>query len=240
MIAFTEAAGRARSFCWDGAQLFGPENASTNSGHSFGLAASPDGRFRLALEQAGGDIALLQYNPASGWTNVATIATNALPFELRLTTLTNNAGACHLLTWVSGADAATLHYVFTDASGSLLKPPGSLTDGAEGRYSDLHVLAGADKGGKVIVRFHGGTGSVRVLTISFDNAPTLAHPVLLPTGTFEFDLLGTTQRHYRVQKSADLGVWMDLTNVLATNAVMRVRDPSASNSPLRFYRAVQP
>jgi hypothetical protein len=62
----------------------------------------------------------------------------------------------------------------------------------------------------------------------------------LPTGTFEFDLLGTTQRHYRVQKSADLGVWMDLTNVLATNAVMRVRDPSASNSPLRFYRAVQP
>ena len=81
----------------------------------------------------------------------------------------------------------------------------------------------------------------------------LVTPPLVPTislsvgpgrqpGTNGMDLVltGTAGLDYRIDASTDLINWTAITNFLSTNATMTVRDASATNSNLRFYRAVMP
>ena len=61
---------------------------------------------------------------------------------------------------------------------------------------------------------------------------------------FHFGLSLQTNRFYRVQTTTNLGtqpvVWVDLTNFLAAASPLQFTDPSATNAPAKFYRAVSP
>jgi hypothetical protein len=59
-----------------------------------------------------------------------------------------------------------------------------------------------------------------------------------PDGTFALSFYGHLGRNYSVQTSTDLTTWTPLTNFPVTNIPMDVFDPSATNSPTHFYRAV--
>jgi hypothetical protein len=43
-----------------------------------------------------------------------------------------------------------------------------------------------------------------------------------------------------IQVSTNLTSWTTLTNFVGTNSTISFRDPAATNSPRRFYRAVIP
>jgi len=43
-----------------------------------------------------------------------------------------------------------------------------------------------------------------------------------------------------IQVSTNLTGWTTLTNFVGTNSTITFRDPAATNSPHRFYRAVIP
>ena len=61
-----------------------------------------------------------------------------------------------------------------------------------------------------------------------------------PDGTFGFTLTVETGLTYRVQSSADLSTWMELTNFISTDLSMPFIDTDAPNAPSRFYRLATP
>jgi len=46
--------------------------------------------------------------------------------------------------------------------------------------------------------------------------------------------------NYEIRASTNLLDWLALTNLLAPNTLFQFNDPTATNFPRRFYRAVQP
>jgi hypothetical protein len=60
----------------------------------------------------------------------------------------------------------------------------------------------------------------------------------LPGGGVELSVLNEPGRSYRLEASTNLLDWETLTGFYSTNAVMAVPDDSATNHPVRFYRAV--
>ena len=61
----------------------------------------------------------------------------------------------------------------------------------------------------------------------------------LPGGGFQLSVLNEPGRSYRLETSTNLLDWETLSGFYSTNAVMPVVDNSATNYPMRFYRAVQ-
>jgi hypothetical protein len=57
---------------------------------------------------------------------------------------------------------------------------------------------------------------------------------------FHFSLIGETGRVYQVHFSTDLIHWIPLTTLLLTNTPLPLVDPTASQSPYRFYRLLGP
>jgi len=51
---------------------------------------------------------------------------------------------------------------------------------------------------------------------------------------------GEAGRNYEIRASTNLLDWFALTNLMAPNSVFEFNDPTATNAPSRFYRAVQP
>jgi hypothetical protein len=80
--------------------------------------------------------------------------------------------------------------------------------------------------------------------------PVLPQPTLIVDGAawgtngFRFLIAAQTNQIYRIQAATNLGanpvVWVDLTNLLATNGLMPFTDHGATNRPMRFYRAFAP
>jgi hypothetical protein len=68
--------------------------------------------------------------------------------------------------------------------------------------------------------------------------PYFKNPRPQSDGTFAFSFYGHLGRNYSVQTSTNLTTWTPLTNFPVTNIPMDVSDPSATDSPTRFYRAV--
>ena len=69
--------------------------------------------------------------------------------------------------------------------------------------------------------------------------PWLDQPQLLSDRTLQlhiYDALGNTNT---IQTSDDLASWTSLTNIVITNVPTDFIDLSATNSPARFYRAIQ-
>ena len=69
-------------------------------------------------------------------------------------------------------------------------------------------------------------------------------PLVWQPGGFVLTLTFATNFSYRVQAATNLAAnpvaWIDLTNYAATNSSLTFTDRTATNYPLRFYRAVSP
>jgi hypothetical protein len=62
----------------------------------------------------------------------------------------------------------------------------------------------------------------------------------IKTNGLVFNLLLSTGLNGHIQVSTNLTSWATLTNFVGTNATITFRDPAATNSNHRFYRAVIP
>jgi hypothetical protein len=62
----------------------------------------------------------------------------------------------------------------------------------------------------------------------------------LKTNGLVFNLQLSTGLNGHIQVSTNLTSWTALTNFVGTNSTITFRDPAATNSPRRFYRAVVP
>jgi hypothetical protein len=70
--------------------------------------------------------------------------------------------------------------------------------------------------------------------------PTLKQPQKRSDGGFQFQLQGELGQGYTVLGSTNLNSWTSLTNFVATTVPMDVVDFTATNFPVRFYRASSP
>lgn len=89
--------------------------------------------------------------------------------------------------------------------------------------------------------FHYNLGMVGSLTIT--NAvpapdPSLSNPVST-NGHFQFAINGLIGQKYALLSSPDLINWTGIQTNLALSVNFTVTDPSASNSPARFYRVLE-
>jgi hypothetical protein len=61
---------------------------------------------------------------------------------------------------------------------------------------------------------------------------------------FSFDLNLVTNQYYSIQVATNLAAnpinWLDVTNFLATNPLVKITDLAATNGHARYYRAVSP
>jgi hypothetical protein len=69
--------------------------------------------------------------------------------------------------------------------------------------------------------------------------PVFQKPRKLPDGNFQAELYNDLGNANTIQTSTDLGSWTSLTNIVITNVPMDFIDLTATNSPTRFYRAIQ-
>ena len=73
-----------------------------------------------------------------------------------------------------------------------------------------------------------------MLQLAFTNA------LPLKTNGLVFNLQLSKGLNGHIQVSTNLTSWTTLTNFVGTNSTISFRDPAATNSPRRFYRAVIP
>ena len=65
-------------------------------------------------------------------------------------------------------------------------------------------------------------------------------PAMLPTGTFQSQLLGGTELPLRIEFSTNLVDWQLLQTFTNKPAALNVSDPAAGTRPMGFYRSVTP
>jgi outer membrane protein assembly factor BamB len=70
--------------------------------------------------------------------------------------------------------------------------------------------------------------------------PALRQPQKRSDANFQFQLYGQLGQTFTIQGSTNLANWTSLTSVVATTLPMDVADLTATNAPLRFYRASSP
>ena len=70
--------------------------------------------------------------------------------------------------------------------------------------------------------------------------PSLNQPQKRSDGGFQFQLQGELGQGYTVLGSTNLNTWTSLTSFVATTVPMDLVDWTATNFPIRFYRASSP
>jgi outer membrane protein assembly factor BamB len=70
--------------------------------------------------------------------------------------------------------------------------------------------------------------------------PSLNHPQKRSDGGFQFQLQGELGQGYTVLGSTNLNTWTSLTSLVVTSVPMDMTDFTATNFPVRFYRALSP
>ena len=88
---------------------------------------------------------------------------------------------------------------------------------------------------------YSATNSVSfVSSNSFKLQLTFTNTLPLETNGLVFSLQLSIGLNGHIQVSSNLTSWATLTNFVGTNSTLIFRDPAATNSPHRFYRAVMP
>lgn len=79
------------------------------------------------------------------------------------------------------------------------------------------------------------------LTVGFD-ATTSARLEFefLDADKSQLQIWGQKKQQYVIQRSEDLRSWLPFSTNIATNGIIRLIDPRASNPPARFFRAISP
>ncbi|MBI4663139.1 MAG: hypothetical protein HY735_30395 [Verrucomicrobia bacterium] len=84
------------------------------------------------------------------------------------------------------------------------------------------------------------TTTFETLVTGVPSSPPVVQPLGAGPSGFQLRINGATLGSFRVQSSADLVRWIDLTNFTGRTSPVLVTDPAASRSNLRFYRVVSP
>lgn len=69
-------------------------------------------------------------------------------------------------------------------------------------------------------------------------APRLGKPVASPDGSVQVTVTGKAGSSYTLEGSSNLADWVPLTECVSTNNTMTLTAPAATDSAVRFYRAV--
>jgi hypothetical protein len=67
--------------------------------------------------------------------------------------------------------------------------------------------------------------------------PSLQKPQKRSDANFQFQLFGQISNSFNIESSTNLSTWTSLTSLVATTLPMDIVDLTATNAPLRFYRA---
>jgi uncharacterized repeat protein (TIGR03803 family) len=84
------------------------------------------------------------------------------------------------------------------------------------------------------------TNNLSVISSNTFRLQLAFNPLPMKTNGFVFNLQLSTGLNGHIQVSTNLTGWVMLTNFIGTNATLDFRDPAATNSSQRFYRAVIP
>ncbi len=117
----------------------------------------------------------------------------------------------------------------------LAETPGS-TDGtgSAARFNGPYGIAVDTAGNLYVVEYWGR----RVKKGWPAEPPKLGKPVASPDGSVEVTLTGAAGSRYTLQSSSNLVDWVPLTDCVSTNDTITLTAPAATDSPVRFYRAV--
>jgi hypothetical protein len=78
-----------------------------------------------------------------------------------------------------------------------------------------------------------------LLTVTLPPPPQFQSITVLPDHRAQLQLLGTSNLPYAIEASSNLTGWAEVLSGTLTNVPAQLTDDSASNAPLRFYRARQ-
>jgi len=90
----------------------------------------------------------------------------------------------------------------------------------------------------VVVNNSIGTATSDPAVLAVLAPPLLSEPRLLPDGSFQARLQSSnTNRTHLIEISTNLPNWTSLTSIFYSNSPTLFIDATATNAPLRFYRA---
>jgi hypothetical protein len=89
------------------------------------------------------------------------------------------------------------------------------------------------------IEYGGNQGIWEVTFPPAQPAVTLSSPLMHTNGAFAFSVAGTPGLTYEIDMSSNLLNWLAVTSLISTNSLFQVNDRAATDSPVRFYRAIQ-
>lgn len=117
----------------------------------------------------------------------------------------------------------------------LAETPGSADGtGSAARFNGPYGVAVDTAGNLYVVEYWGR----RVRKGWLAEAPKLGKPVASPDGSMQVTLTGAAGSRYTLQGSSNLVDWVSLSDCVSTNDSTTVTVPAATDSAVRFYRAV--
>jgi PKD repeat protein len=132
---------------------------------------------------------------------------------------------------------------FLAASGTLTFPPGTtnksfvvnlIPDAVPEPIETVRLLLN-----NFVVCTPGPVTQAELWIVDAASAPWLFAPVQLPDRSVQVGLLGPVGRYYAIEGSGQLTTWTELGRLTNTGLTSAFQDRSATNQPMRFYRARQ-
>jgi hypothetical protein len=160
----------------------------------------------------------------------------------------NPGGSSVWWTWTAPADGEvqittdqssfdTLVGVYVGPRVSALTEVASNDD--HGLFVSSRVRFQTTQGTTYQIAVDGFDGAAGEIVLAIGNAGTrLSAPVHLPTGAFQFTVIGMPGRTNEIFASEDFGTWTSLGTIRNTSGAEVFTDLLATNSPSRFYRAL--
>src|SRR5581483_9368170 len=172
--------------------------------------------------------------PVAGQSNAVTVLAGATFTNALLATFTNGVPGSAATNFTAsinwGDNTITSGSVATNGGGQKVVL-GTHAYPYPGSYP-VYVKVQSSIGASVTILSYVTAITVPKLSLGASPAPS--------ANGFSFNLQVTSGLNVSIQFSGDLKNWTTLTNFTATNSTLAFRDPAATNSSRRFYRAVVP
>ena len=227
-------------------------NAWLEIGRNYNMTATPATGFvvtnwTVSTNWLGGRItnnATVQFMMASNLTLQVNFADVTKP-TLTVSSPANNAKMSNALATVSGTAAdnwkvSGVWYQVNSNPWNLVSTTNNYTNWSQ----TLPLVIGTNTLKAYALDLGGNFSTTNILSVVSSNTflLQLAFTNSLPNATngMAFTLQLSKGLNGHIQVSSNLIDWSTLTNFVGTNSTLTIRDPSAANSPRRFYRAVTP
>jgi uncharacterized repeat protein (TIGR03803 family) len=188
--------------------------------------------------------ATLKFVMESNLTFVANLVETAKP-SLTITTPTNLQKMTNALAAVKGtaSDAWQVSKVWYQLNNGAWSLP-STTNGWTNWNVTLPLILGTNKLNAYAMDLGGNFSTTTSLSVISSNTFQLVlgftNAAPLKTNGLFFSLQLSSHLNGHIQVSTNLTSWTTLTNFVGTNATLHFRDPAATNSSHRYYRAIIP